>query len=437
MMTSRTKQAISSIQLYVQRILLRLETGVTLPDSAGEQWKSWMKNYRIWEANRKVFLYPENWIEPELRDDKSQLYREFESSLLQNDLDSPALTGALAAYVEKLKELAGLEIAGIYVESGTNSVHLFGRTSTNPRKYFYRRWVDKRKWTPWESVDLDIEGNHLIPLVKNERLYLYWPLIVEKTGTVTTTVGEAPRFREMRLAWSEYGANRWSGRQISTSSLTFSSDTGLELLHFRIVKKTIGGQGTSEGHSGIESRPVLFCRSRFGGQGIRKTLGAFVVGDNSGAEAARNFEAFSRLIGDEFDPFLFSEEFDDVSESFPAGTLSIEMAYVERSDVPLAVPQGAVSRELLASTPGVFRIAYPPENAGFSSRLPFAFQAAPRTYVVQPITRTQPTPWRAGPSQLRSAIRTMSRRTTWTRCFPPSWQPCKVQPAAPRPLTEY
>jgi hypothetical protein len=27
----------------------------------------WGKNYRVWEANRKVFLYPENWIEPELR----------------------------------------------------------------------------------------------------------------------------------------------------------------------------------------------------------------------------------------------------------------------------------------------------------------------------------------------------------------------------------
>ena len=30
---------------------------------------SWLKWYRVWEANRKVFLYPENWIEPELRED--------------------------------------------------------------------------------------------------------------------------------------------------------------------------------------------------------------------------------------------------------------------------------------------------------------------------------------------------------------------------------
>jgi SpoVK/Ycf46/Vps4 family AAA+-type ATPase len=29
-------------------------------------WR-WRKNYRIWDANRRIFLYPENWIEPELR----------------------------------------------------------------------------------------------------------------------------------------------------------------------------------------------------------------------------------------------------------------------------------------------------------------------------------------------------------------------------------
>jgi hypothetical protein len=26
-----------------------------------------IKNYQVWEANRKEFLYPENWMEPEMR----------------------------------------------------------------------------------------------------------------------------------------------------------------------------------------------------------------------------------------------------------------------------------------------------------------------------------------------------------------------------------
>ena len=35
-----------------------------------KEWE-WMKNYRVWEASRKVFLYPESWMEPELRNDTS------------------------------------------------------------------------------------------------------------------------------------------------------------------------------------------------------------------------------------------------------------------------------------------------------------------------------------------------------------------------------
>jgi SpoVK/Ycf46/Vps4 family AAA+-type ATPase len=30
------------------------------------EWE-WLKKYRVWDADRKIFLYPENWIEPELR----------------------------------------------------------------------------------------------------------------------------------------------------------------------------------------------------------------------------------------------------------------------------------------------------------------------------------------------------------------------------------
>ena len=26
----------------------------------------WRKNYRVWDANRRIFVYPENWIEPDL-----------------------------------------------------------------------------------------------------------------------------------------------------------------------------------------------------------------------------------------------------------------------------------------------------------------------------------------------------------------------------------
>lgn len=78
--TSRIKQAISSVQLFVQRCLCGMEKryGVESSMLDRKRWE-WMQKYRVWEANRKVFLYPENWIEPSLRDDKSPFFNAFEA----------------------------------------------------------------------------------------------------------------------------------------------------------------------------------------------------------------------------------------------------------------------------------------------------------------------------------------------------------------------
>jgi hypothetical protein len=35
-----------------------------------EVWE-WLKRFRVWEAGRRIFLYAENWLQPERRDDQS------------------------------------------------------------------------------------------------------------------------------------------------------------------------------------------------------------------------------------------------------------------------------------------------------------------------------------------------------------------------------
>jgi ABC toxin N-terminal region len=90
--TSRLVAAISSVQLYVYHVLMNLEQDRRSPSDPAhihvspesipaDEW-SWRQNYRVWEANRKVFLYPENYMEPELRDDKTPQFKDFESTLV-------------------------------------------------------------------------------------------------------------------------------------------------------------------------------------------------------------------------------------------------------------------------------------------------------------------------------------------------------------------
>ena len=182
MMTSRIKQGISSVQLFVHRCLMNLEPQVGAVAIDLTVWQ-WMKHYRIWEANRKVFLYPENWIEPELRDGKTPFFRELESELLQNDLTMDTAETAFLNYLEKLDEVARLEICGMYwqetdpdTNEPINILHVFGRTLHTRHVYYYRQLINNASWTAWEKVQVDIEGDHLIPVVWNRRLHIFWPI---------------------------------------------------------------------------------------------------------------------------------------------------------------------------------------------------------------------------------------------------------------------
>src|SRR5690606_34910807 len=97
-LTSRIKQAISSVQLFVHRVFLGLEPDVRLEAADADQW-TWRRNYRIWEAGRKVFLYPENYAEPELRSDKSPFFQELEDSLLQGEVTADSVERTYLRYL--------------------------------------------------------------------------------------------------------------------------------------------------------------------------------------------------------------------------------------------------------------------------------------------------------------------------------------------------
>lgn len=216
MMTSRIKQACSSVQLFVQRCQMGLEEGLSLGKEADRQW-TWMKNYRVWEANRKVFLYPENWIYPELRDDKTPFFKDLENELMQNEVNEDTAEKAFLNYLEKLDAVAHLEICGVYhqLETGINILHVFGRTEGQAHVYYYRQYIDNSCWTAWEEVKVDIEGDHLVPVVHEGRLKLFWPIFTEKQEEVYDEDVEPPHYWEIQLACSEYKDGKWTAKNIS------------------------------------------------------------------------------------------------------------------------------------------------------------------------------------------------------------------------------
>ena len=227
METSRIKQAISSVQLFVQRCMLGLEkvySGINANDLDRPRWE-WMQRYRVWEANRKVFLYPENWIESNLRDDKSPFFKELESELLQKDINKQNVTDALKNYLYKVDEVANMEIVGLHIDGTRNDtawtegskLHVFARTRNAPYFFYYRYLaLDEMNWYAWEKMQVDIpsydvedmietlppadgsttvrpnpnfgkvidNGCYLTPVVWNGRLLVFFPQFMKKRGLI-------------------------------------------------------------------------------------------------------------------------------------------------------------------------------------------------------------------------------------------------------------
>ena len=174
--TSRIKLALSSIQTFVQRCLMNLEPLVAPSVIDSDQW-NWMKRYRVWEANRKIFLYPENWLEPELRENKTPLFQELESSLLEGEITREKAESAFYRYLRGLEPLGNLEIVSLYSEKAAvesdEVLHVLGRTHSTPHEYKYRTYKHGT-WSPWRDVSAEIESNHIVMTVHKGRPHVFW-----------------------------------------------------------------------------------------------------------------------------------------------------------------------------------------------------------------------------------------------------------------------
>lgn len=255
--TSRIRLATASIQLFIQRCLLNLENrwNKKVPPGAinSKHWM-WMNRYRVWEANRKIFLWPENWLEPEWRDDKTNFFKELEGKLLQSDVSTDVVEDCFFGYLKGLEKIARLEIVAMYCEEDpvtpeANKLHVIGRSYGMPHSYFYRSYA-QQMWTPWEPIDAEIDGDHIVTVMWRGRLHIFWVTFLEKvppenkpappSDTTTTlsnwkvnnaidavTSGTNKKTIEAYLHWTEYFQGQWSTKQTGSLGTPIQFDAGI------------------------------------------------------------------------------------------------------------------------------------------------------------------------------------------------------------------
>lgn len=417
METSRIKQAISSVQLYVQRVTLNLENLYTgalsdrnIPPSAidASSW-AWMKNYRVWEANRQVLLYPENWVAPELRKDKTPFFKDLESKLMQQAITADNVEQALREYLVKLDRVARLDVRAMYWEYDQQTdaltglpatgvvdrLHVFARSLHPPYTYYYRRLENGATWTPWEEVKLDIHSDHLIPVVWNRRLHLFWAIFTPKPDanqaipSANNQGATATQHYEISLAWSEYHDGAWAPKQTPTVTLDTPSDPSATETHANGLMDTSQVAFKATIDPGDDTLHIAVRQN---------ALGNYYIGDFIFDADERTVSAQSRYNtqpGDSsYDGLMFIPQDHAIDAMAQAATDGAEAFHVitgdpsyddSTTDEVLALQKHIVTLEPLNRLgAGPFTQPYPHQYSQFLLQAPFFYQDASRVYFVAP-----------------------------------------------------
>ncbi|PRP68767.1 hypothetical protein BUE93_20555 [Chromobacterium amazonense] len=202
--TTPIAEAISSVQLYINRCLQGLEAGVDrkqLLETFFVEWDAYNKRYSTWAGVSQLAYYPENYLDPSLRYNQSPLQRQLLTEISQSQLSTESVEAAYHNYLNGFEDIANLNILSGYhhaAEMDTGKSYYLGRSNAQPYRYFWRSLDHEGSdgeggfvasaWSSWEEIDAPINPvfDQARPVIFNNRLYIGW---VEKQSRPQVDAG--------------------------------------------------------------------------------------------------------------------------------------------------------------------------------------------------------------------------------------------------------
>ncbi|MCK9208254.1 MAG: neuraminidase-like domain-containing protein, partial [Salinivirgaceae bacterium] len=172
-----------------------------------------------------------------------------------NEINTDTIESAYLNYLSKLEKVSNLEYCQLYNEvvNSYSVLHVIGRTRFEPREYFYRKFVNESYWTAWEKVEVEINSEHLAPVVIKDRLVLFWLEFTDEAQEPTdddlqkTLVSSgdsqqpvpkrATKLLKIKLCWSEYRDKKWSLKKTADQPIEVKDASSNDKFNYQLVFK--------------------------------------------------------------------------------------------------------------------------------------------------------------------------------------------------------
>ncbi|HEX5151233.1 MAG TPA: neuraminidase-like domain-containing protein [Parafilimonas sp.] len=265
MPTTRIRQAVSTVQSFVKRCLMGLESAKdkntlkevgVLPEYIGDNWEA-MSFFRTWQVTMEFLINPYPYLSYKYLIDKSEAAKKLEENILKNDITSSNLEEFYRVYLQDNVKIANMEIVCCYVDDRLNSdsdaakkfIHVIGRTRSAPHEYYYCTKSEKDRWSFWKKITVAIKENdggaiapkgaHVIFAKHRNRNYIFLPEFNKrassnpKSSDGSTTLNamaaqpasglKPSEFWEVVIGVSEYYNGKWSEKKYPILNLSHTA----------------------------------------------------------------------------------------------------------------------------------------------------------------------------------------------------------------------
>jgi len=137
--------------------------------------------------------------------------------LLSADITEDDALDAYEAYLEGFTDIVGLEVVGLFeddervFEGGSRRVlYIVGRTPAKPWQYHWRKKIADGAWSPWQAIDADIDSEHVLPVVYQGQLFIFWPRWTVVRDEPVANAPEGTAQLRVNIAWSKLRRGRWT-----------------------------------------------------------------------------------------------------------------------------------------------------------------------------------------------------------------------------------